>query len=149
MDRYKTTAAVFALIMNKTHDRILLQKRVHTGTKDGFYDLGTAGHVEDGESMREALSRELKEELGLAVKPESLAFSSITHKRYQDTNTPYFNGYFIVDNYRGEPKILEPHKNAALIWASLDNLPENLIVDRKVAIKNYLEHISYVEDGWH
>lgn len=148
MARYKTTAAVFALIFNATHDKILLQKRVNTGTKDGFYDVGTAGHVEEGESMSQAMARELKEEIGLIVDAQNLVFSSMMHKRYKDTNVPYFNGYFIVDNYEGTPKILEPEKNAELIWVSLDNLPGDLIEDRKIAIDNYLNNVPYIEDGW-
>jgi len=148
MTRYKTTAAVFALIFNETHDKILLQKRVNTGTKDGFYDVGASGHLDEGESMSEAMSRELKEELGLTVDAKSLVFSSMMHKRYSDTNVPYFNGYFVVENYIGTPKILEPGKNSELIWVPINELPEDLIEDRKLAIHNYLKDISYVEDGW-
>lgn len=148
MTRYKTTAAVFALIFNATHDKILLQKRVNTGTKDGYYDVGAAGHVDEGESMKVAMARELKEELGLTVDADSLEFALMMHKRYRDTNVPYFNGYFIVENYLGTPKIVEPEKNAELIWADINDLPDNLIADRKLAIRNYLQGIAYVEDGW-
>lgn len=146
--RYKTTAAVFALIFNKDHDKILLQKRIHTGINDGLYDVGTAGHVEENESMSQAMARELKEEIGLVVNPKILKFAFMMHKYYPETDTPYFNGYFVVDDYTGEPEILEPNKNAELIWVSIKKLPENLIEDRKIAINNYLNHAPYIEDGW-
>ncbi|WP_407124295.1 NUDIX domain-containing protein [Weissella paramesenteroides] len=94
------------------------------------------------------MSRELKEEIGLTVNPKNLKFAFMMHKYYQETDTPYFNGYFVVDDYTGEPEILEPNKNAELIWVPIKKLPENLIEDRKIAINNYLNHVPYIEDGW-
>lgn len=146
--RYKTNSAVFALIFNDEKTKILLQKRINTNIKDGFFDVGTAGHVEKNESMKDAMSRELKEELGIDVNKEDLKFSSMMHKKYKDTSEVYYNGYFVVDNYKGIPHIVESEKNAELLWFSIKELPENLIEDRKVAINNYLNGISYCEDGW-
>ncbi|CAH0418009.1 hypothetical protein [Periweissella ghanensis] len=84
--------------------------------------------------MKAAMAWELKEELGLTIDANSLGFALMMHKRYSDTNVPYFNGYFTVENYLGTPKIVEPEKNAELIWVDVNELPDNLI--------------SYVEDGW-
>ncbi|USS88961.1 NUDIX domain-containing protein [Fructilactobacillus cliffordii] len=146
--RYKTNSAVFALIFDDSRTKILLQKRINTNIKDGYFDVGTSGHVEKNESMSQAMIRELKEELGINVEKKNLKFSSMMHKKYNDTAEPYYNGYFIVEKYEGTPHIVEPEKDAELLWAPIKDLPQNLIEDRKIAINNYLNGISYCEDGW-
>ena len=35
-----------------------------------------------------------------------------------------------------------------LKWFDIDNIPDNLVDDRKEAIKNYIEKIPYSEFGW-
>ena len=145
-NRYKSLAAVFAIILKD--EQVLLQKRVNTGYKDGFYDLGTSGHLEENESLKEAMQRELSEELGLSVPLENIQYSSMIHKNDNETGLVYINVYFIITDFTGEPHIMEPEKNAELKWVSLNNLPENLIEDRKIALTNMSEGKAYMELGW-
>ena len=52
-----------------------LQKRALT--KDSFpgrYDTSSAGHIQAGDEPLKSAMRELKEELGIAAKPEQLQF---------------------------------------------------------------------------
>ncbi len=54
---------------------VLLQKR--SPTKDTFpnrFDISSAGHLEAGADARETAVRELVEELGLTIEPQSLEF---------------------------------------------------------------------------
>lgn len=76
--RYKSLVAVFAIILKD--DNVLLQKRINTGYKDGWYDLGTSGHLEENESLEAAMQRELLEELGISVSLDNIQFSSLIHK---------------------------------------------------------------------
>ena len=65
------------------HD-LLLQKR--SPEKDSFggcYDISSAGHIPAGQDYLESALRELKEELGIAAKPEDLRLVGIHDGRYE------------------------------------------------------------------
>ena len=147
-ERFKTLSAVMLMLIRKTKDgeEILFQKRKNTGYCDGYYDFSASGHVENNESMTKAMCREAKEELNIDINPENLEFSCLIHK---NTNKNiYYNGYFIAKKWTGEPKINEPDKNEELKWINIDKLPENIVDDRKEAIRNYKSGIKYSEFGW-
>lgn len=146
--RYQTPSAVFALMFSPDGTQILLQKRQNTGYQDGAYDLAATGHVEAGESLPQALCRELAEELGITVLPSDLSFATMIHKHDRDTDKVYFNGYFKVLKYTGTPQVMEPHKNAGLSWWPVSQLPAELIDDRKLALEKYAKQIPYSELGW-
>ena len=126
----------------------MLQKRINTGYKDGWYDLGTSGHLEENESLEAAMQRELLEELGISVSLKNVQFLSLIHKNDLETGLVYLNAYFVINKFEGVPKIMEPQKNAELKWVSLNELPVNLIDDRKVALQNMKEKTPYLEIGW-
>ena len=65
---------MFLLRDSDKGQEILLQKRHNTGYMDGMWDCSVAGHVENGESMKMALLREAKEEIGI---------NTYTHSRYK------------------------------------------------------------------
>lgn len=146
--RYQTPSAVFALMFSPDGTQILLQKRQNTGYQDGAYDLAATGHVEAGESLPQALCRELAEELGITVVPTDLAFATMIHKHDRDTDKVYFYGYFKVLKYTGTPQVMEPHKNAGLSWWSVSQLPAELIGDHKLALEQFAKQIPYSELGW-
>lgn len=147
-ERFKTPSAVMLMLIREkdNQEEILLQKRQKTGFADGMYDFAASGHVEDNESMSEAMIREAKEELNIIINPRDLEFITLIHKNIG--NGIYLNLYFKTTKWINEPVINEPFKNAEIKWFSLHNLPDNLVNDRKEAIKNYLENIKYSEYGW-
>lgn len=145
-ERYTSRVAVIAII--RKGDEILLQKRMNTGYKDGFYDFGASGHLEQGESLKMAMKREVEEELGIYVEMGNIAFSSMVHRNDLRTNSEYIYAYFVIEKFTGEPSIMEPDKNSNLQWASVRDLPENLIEDRKIALENITNKVSYSEIGW-
>ena len=127
-------------------EEILFQKRKNTGYCDGYYDLSASGHVDDNESMKRAMCREAKEELGIDIKEEDLEFVCIIHINFN--GRIYYNGYFKTDRWCGEPIINEPEKNEELKWFNINNLPSNIVNDRMIAIQNYKSNIKYSEYGW-
>ncbi len=103
--------------------QILLMRRSGTGFFDGMFTL-PGGHVEHGESVFEAAVREVAEELGIAILPETLSWLGVVHRR-SDTNRIDF---FLRSNaWEGEPCIAEPHKCDALGWFPRSELPEPLV----------------------
>ena len=147
-ERFKSLSAVI-LFLTRTKDNneeILFQKRINTGYCDGFYDLSASGHVDANESMKNAICREAKEELGIDVKEEDLEFVCMIHK---NTNgCIYYNGYFKANKWSGEPVINEPKKNEELKWFNINELPSNVVDDRLIAIENYKKNVKYSEFGW-
>lgn len=109
--------------------------------------LEQCGHVEDKESMKEAVKREAKEELCVNIDINDLEFVSLIHKMNKN-DIIYYNGYFKTKIWEGEPQIGELDKNEEIKWFPISKLPENLIDDRKEAIKNYINKIPYSEFGW-
>lgn len=144
--RYRTLSAVFVMII-KDH-KILLQKRKNTGYSDGKYDLAASGHVEQKESLKEAVIRESFEEIGIEVDKENIEFVTLIHKNDAVYNTVYYNVYFITHTFQGIPFVKEPNKCSELKWFDLENLPANLIHDRKIAINQFLNEEYYDEVGW-
>ena len=96
--------------------------------------------------MIKALIREAKEEIGIEIKQEDVEFVTFIHKNID--NFPYYNGYFKVTKYDGEVKIGEPEKCEEIKWFNINNLPENIIDDRRQAIINYKNNTKYSEYGW-
>lgn len=144
MERYKTPSAVYLMLIKG--DDILLQKRAGEKWGSGWYDVSASGHVEENESMRSAICRETKEEIDIEVSPEDLEFVCLMHSHYDNVN--YYNGYFRPKKWTGIPKINEPDKCSDLMWVNIDNLPSNVLPDRKLAIENYKKNIKYSEFGW-
>lgn len=106
---------------------VLLQLRDGTGYRDGFWAAAAAGHVEQGESVFDAASREALEELG--VKDVRLTPLCAMHRIRPggdpvDQRVDYF---FSAGSWVGEPAILEPHKCADLRWFRLDALPDPVV----------------------
>jgi len=100
--------------------RVLFLRRAGTGFFDGFWSL-PGGHVENGESLRQAAVRELAEELGIEVAQEALTPVAVVH-RASDTNRIEF--LFEARRWQGEARIAEPHRCDGLCWADPARPPQ-------------------------
>lgn len=80
------TAHVWITRTQNGQTQLLLQKRSQNKESfPGWYDTSSAGHIPAGCEPLESALRELKEELGLAASPESLAFAGTFRIEYQRT----------------------------------------------------------------
>lgn len=110
--------------------RILLMRRAGTGFFDGLYSL-PGGHVEAGESLREAAAREMFEETGLRFDPATFELAGAVHRR-SDTNRVDF--FVRAAGCPGEPEIREPDKCDDLRWVVRDALPPDVVPYIAVAL---------------
>jgi 8-oxo-dGTP diphosphatase len=112
-----------AIIQRKKQDNSIeyfLTKRLKRAHQGGKWEF-PGGKVEDGETVIQALTRELTEEVGIEVLT-CQPFMQINHL-YKDTTTStrvHLN-VFIVDNFLGEPSAQEGQGE---IWCSLAQLVE-------------------------
>lgn len=144
-NHYKTLSAIFPILMKKEngHCKILLHRRQNTGYQDGRWDIAGSGHVDEGETAKSAVVRECEEEIGVSVNANDLTFVHLSHRFSRDR--VYYDIYFLVDNYSGDPVIMEPNKCSELEWFEIDNLPCDMIECRREDIQHYINGVLYSE----
>ena len=114
---------VLTRINENGQKEILLQLRQNTGYMDNMYDFACSGHVDKGESFANALIREAKEEIGINITEEDLIFLAVNH----DYQSDHVQVFFATKSYIGEPVVCEPEECGGLLWANIDELPQNII----------------------
>ncbi len=117
-----TRQAVFVVLRNDKNE-ILLQKRKNTKYLDDYWDM-PSGHIELGESIRDATARETLEEVGVEVNPEDLKLIHI-EQFFVDSN--YVNYTFEANSWRGTPRVCEPDKCSAIGWFAIEALPDKCV----------------------
>lgn len=144
---FKSFSAIFPIILQEKDDtiQILLHRRKNTGYQDGKWDIAASGHVDEGETAKMAVVRECAEELGIDVKIKDLSFVHLSHRVSNTGGRTYYDIYFVVNKYNGIPKVIEPDKCSELRWFKIDDLPNEIIDIRKIALDNYRNYIQYSE----
>ena len=147
-ERFMIKCAVFLILtkIENNKEYILLQRRYNTGILDGQYDVSSSGHLENGETLKESIIRETKEEIGIDINTKDLNYVCTMHANFK--NGEYLLVAFSTRKYKGIPKIMEINKCDALSWFDINNLPSNLIDTRKIMINNYLNNNHYNEYGF-
>jgi ADP-ribose pyrophosphatase YjhB (NUDIX family) len=130
------------------NNKVLLLRRYNTGYEDGNYGL-ISGHVESNESIRSAIVREAKEEVGIEVNPNDLSFIRVVHRKFTEDRI-YIDFFFSTKCWTGQPSNLEPLKCDEILWVDIENIPDNVIPYVRDAIEGmankYKSH--YCEVGW-
>jgi 8-oxo-dGTP diphosphatase len=147
-DRYKSLVVVFLMLTRTTSNgkEILLQLRKSTGYMDGHYDLGASGHLEEDESVKDAVIRESLEEANIKVEANNLKLVTVYDEK--SNGLSYLRFFFHTEIYEGEISIGETDKCGEIGWYSIDNLPPNVIPHVRRAIENYIKSINYDENGF-
>jgi len=137
--------AVYLVLLDG--QRVLLLRRASTGFEDGNYSL-IAGHVEVGESATAAMIREAREEAGITLTLDDLAYVHTQHRR-SAAGRIYFDLYFSVRHWVGEPTNIEPSKCDDMRWFDWTGLPDNLTPFVRLVLAEHLPRGSaYSEWGW-
>ncbi|AUS08278.1 NUDIX hydrolase [Laceyella sacchari] len=125
-------------------NKILLLRRYNTGYEDGNYSV-VAGHLDGGETVKQAAVREAKEEAGVQLKEDDVEIVGVMHRKAGDERVDFFA---VVKNWEGEIQNLEPHKCDDLRFFPLNELPTNIIPYILRAIDNYKEGRWFDSYGW-
>ena len=142
MARFKLVPESHLLLIRD--ERILLLRRRNTEYEDGNNSV-VAGHVEDGETAREAICREAREEAAIELAPDDLAFAHVVHRADRGQRVGFF---FSALRWRGEPRNMEPHKADDFRWFSLGALPDDMVPYVRRAIECWRAGGCYSESGW-
>ncbi|KHL11965.1 ADP-ribose pyrophosphatase YjhB (NUDIX family) [Mumia flava] len=120
-------------------EEVLLHLRQNTGYRDGHWAL-VAGHVEAGETAREAAVREAAEEAGVVVDPVDLEPITVVH-RIEVGGPPVeqrVDFFFATRRWSGAPSIREPQKAAEQRWFSVRALPEPGVPQERLVLDAYV-----------
>lgn len=125
--RFRVVPAAYVLL--RRDDRVLLQLRQNTGYRDGNWAAAAAGHVEQDESVLAAAVRETAEEIDVAIDPADLTPLTAMHRTHgnHDPIDERVDFFFECRRWVGDPRILEPVKNAELRWFALTALPAPVV----------------------
>ncbi len=135
-ERFSIVAAVY-LIIKDTEGKILFGRRKSSGFYDGWFGL-PAGHVDGGESLKQAMIREAKEEIGIDIAAKDLHLVHTLH-RANTSERERLDFFFTIDAFQGELVNCEPDKCTELAY--LDIHAKNQIVP-------YVQEILlFIEEG--
>lgn len=117
---------------------VLLQLRQGTGYMDGWWACGAAGHVEQGESILQAATREALEELEVTIRPTDLRLGATVHRTVALRNPmeERIDVFFEVAQWSGDPRVAEPDKSAGLRWWPLSALPDKVVPHERQALEH-------------
>ncbi|MFZ1721981.1 MAG: NUDIX domain-containing protein [Microgenomates group bacterium] len=115
---------------------VLLLKRANSGYMDGFWSV-PAGHVDGGETIWEAMKREILEEVGVVFANE-LGPVHVMHRIKGDERAERIDYFFMITHWSGEPKNCEHEKCDELKWFSSSKLPEKIVPYVAFGLENVL-----------
>src|SRR3972149_4466046 len=132
-----------AVIIENTEGKILLGKRYDT--IGGGTWAAPVGQIEDGESARQAVVREVKEETGMTVCNPRHFISSIDDAY----GHRFVISAFIATRFDGQPKVVPGEKHSEWRWFRLNELPkeEDMFVPALSILEAYKEYRMYREMG--
>jgi 8-oxo-dGTP diphosphatase len=114
-------------------DQLLLARRAGVSYAAGHWGL-PGGHVEAGETLARAASREAWEEVGVRVDPADLV--PVGMSRYVDGDIAGLDVFFTASTYAGDPRPISECDRVG--WFGLDGLPEPMVPWLPGSLHRYL-----------
>jgi len=99
--------------------KLLVLRRKNSSYMNGYFCL-PGGHVEAAETLQQAISRELQEETGIVVLPETWELFCIVQTVID--SRAYMRFIFRTSNWSGNLELGEPHKAEDLGFYEMSEL---------------------------
>jgi ADP-ribose pyrophosphatase YjhB (NUDIX family) len=139
-ERFLPYCAVWVILYNDKQE-ICLLRRFNTGYMDGTYTV-PAGHLEEGESLKQGTHREGLEEIGINITKSKLVHTAYRERR---NDRIYIDVFFEVLEYIGEVSNTEPDKCDEIVWVSKENLPSAMASSLRYALEAIFNGDIYSE----
>lgn len=145
IERERPYLAIYCIV--RDGGKTLMLQRANTGYADGKWSF-PAGHVDEGEALTAAASRELKEETGLDVPESAWIFRTMMHRRTPDRRV--IDVFMKAVNWQGNPVNTEPHKCSALEFIAPDSTGIELVDYISPVFRSLSGEMAetYLEWGW-
>ncbi|MCY6960012.1 NUDIX domain-containing protein [Clostridium brassicae] len=121
---------VGAVIINENKEILLLLRE--KSPELGCWSI-PGGKVEMFETVEDAIKREVKEELDVEV--EIIKLITVTNHIIWQEKAHWVAPTFLTKVVSGQVKNVEPEKHKEVRWFSIDELPNNITITTKNAIK--------------
>lgn len=121
---------------------LLIQKRQKTKSMANLWDITCGGAASSGETSKEAIARELREELGI-----SLDFTNTRPIITANFKNGFDDFYLVRENINLDEVSLQEEEVAACKWASFDEVMDLMDRDRFVRYKkNFIKLLFDLND---
>ncbi len=100
------------------------------------------GKVEVGETLEQAAAREIKEELGIDVKVNSIMGA----QEFIDNNSKFHYTWFAAEIVSGNPAVMEPEAFDDVRYFSLQNMRANQDI-LSINVRNFLDMLGGNHDS--
>ena len=130
---------VVLVFIQNTEGKFLIQKR--SERKNGLYAT-TGGHPKSGEDSIQGIITEVKEEIGLDIKPEDL---QLYYGGRSDNERVFWDDYYIkMDIPDIESLRLQEEEVASVHWLSRDEIID--LMKNELFFKNHYEEFEILLD---
>ncbi|MFI3273873.1 8-oxo-dGTP diphosphatase MutT [Vibrio sp.] len=117
---------VAGIILNQDKSQVFITKRPDDKHKGGFWEF-PGGKVEAGETIEQAMTRELDEEIGIKVTEQSL----FEHLEFDYTDKSLKFDFILVTDFEQQPYGKEGQQGE---WVSLESLNQYTFPEANVPI---------------
>ena len=122
-----------AIVINDNNEVLLVKRSSSSRTEPGMWSR-PGGQVEFGETVEEAVEREVLEETGVTVKFERF----LCMDQNMGESKHWIALGFLATYVSGRAQNLEPDKHYAVRWVSLDELPDNLTAYTRHSVDEFI-----------
>ncbi|MCC7207177.1 MAG: NUDIX domain-containing protein [Anaerolineae bacterium] len=135
---------VGAIIVDDEGRVFLARRGPRAGNERGLWEF-PGGAVEFGETLRDALVREIREEYGITIAVEDML--TVTDHILPDEGQHWVSPSYVCRIVSGTPVIIEPDKCAEIGWFRLDAMPDRLTKVTAHDLTLYREYVQRRERG--
>ncbi len=141
--KHRVFVAVYLYL--EKNGKVLLIRRCNTGWQDGNYSM-VSGHIEEGETARQAMKREAREEANIIIKTKDMKIVHILQRKAPDRE--YIDFFITTKKYGGQIRNNEPEKCDEIRWVDGRKLPKNVVPYIPFAISKIRSGEFYGEYGF-
>ena len=134
-NRYILVVLVF---IQNSQGKFLIQKR--SKQKDGKY-ASTGGHPKTGETSIDGMITEIKEELGLTVKPEEL---ELIFSGQEDVKQVFFDIYYMKKNFNISDLKLQKEEVDFVEWLSFKEI--ETLIKKDLFLESHAEELYRLKE---